>query len=77
MSWRRGRQRVLAGIGRDLADSDPRLNELFTAFNERAYGGKMPRSEQIRTGPLGLITRLGGRMRPAPADFDRMGAWWL
>ncbi len=77
MSWPVGRQRVLSDIGRNLAGSDPRLHELFSAFNERASGGKMPRTERIRTGPLGFISRIGCRIRPESADPDRMSAWWL
>ena len=77
MSWRMGRRRVLGDIGRDLADSDPCLNELFISFNERASGGKMPGRERIRTGPLGMISRFGRRVRPEPVDYDRMANWWL
>ena len=76
MSRRRVRKRALCDIERDLADTDPRLDELFFSFNERARGGKMPRAEKIRTGPLGLITRLGGRVRPASDGFNRLDAWW-
>jgi hypothetical protein len=77
MSRRPGRRRALRDIARDLADSDPFLDDLFCSFNERASGGKMPRTEKMRTGPLGLITRLGGRVRPASDDFNRLDAWWL
>jgi hypothetical protein len=77
MSRRRGRQRALRDIARDLADSDPCLDELFFSFNERASGEKMPRAERIRTGPLGLIARMGCRVRPASDDFKSMAGWWL
>jgi hypothetical protein len=77
MSRRQVRKRVLGDIERDLAHADPRLDELFFAFNERVGGGKMPRAEKIRTGPLGLISRLGGRVRPASDDLNRLDAWWL
>jgi hypothetical protein len=70
-------RRALRDIGRDLADSDPRLGELFRYFNERTCGGKIPCTEKIRARPLGLLARIGRRMRPAPADFDRMATWWL
>jgi hypothetical protein len=76
MSWRPGRQRALADIARDLADSDPRLDDLFFSFNQRARGRKMPRTEKIRARPLGLIARIGHRVRPAPDDF-KMAGWWL
>jgi hypothetical protein len=72
-----GRPRALGRIERDLADSDPRLDDLFFSFNHRARGGKMPRTEKIRTGPLGFLTRIGGHVRPASDDFNRMSAWWL
>jgi hypothetical protein len=77
MSWRPGRQRALADIARDLADSDPRLDELFLSFNQQAYGVKMPTREKIRAGPLGLIARIGRRVRPASDDFKSMAGWWL
>jgi hypothetical protein len=77
MSWRLGRRRVLGDIGRDLADSDPRLDELFTSFNRRACGKEMPRTERVRTGPLGVISRFGHRVRPQPVDYDHLANWWL
>jgi hypothetical protein len=77
MIRRQFRRRALRDIGRELADSDPRLAELFLCFNERASGGKIPCTEMIRARPLGLLARIGRRMRPAPADLDRTTAWWL
>ncbi len=77
MIGRRFRRRALRDIERALADSDPRLCELFLYFNERTSGGKIPCTEKIRARPLGLLARIGRRMRPAPADFDRMATWWL
>ena len=74
---RRQLRRALRGIERELADSDPRLGELFLYFNACASGGKIPCTEKIRARPLGLLARIGHRMRPAPADFDRMATWWL
>jgi hypothetical protein len=76
MIRRRLRWRALSDIERELADSDPRLGELFLYFNERASGGKIPCTEKIRARPLGLLAQIGRRMCPAPADFDRMAAWW-
>ena len=76
MSRRRVRKRALGDIARDLADSDPRLDELFLSFNQRASGGKMPRAERIRAGPLGLIARIGRRVRPPSDDFNSLDAWW-
>jgi hypothetical protein len=77
MIGRQFRRRALRDIGRELADSDPRLGELFVYFNERTSGGKIPCTEKIRPRPLGLLARIGRRMRPAPAEFDRMATWWL
>jgi hypothetical protein len=77
MIRRQFRRRALSDIGRELADSDPRLGELFLYFNERASGGKIPCTEKIRARPFGLLAEIGRRMRPAPADFDRMATWWL
>ena len=77
MIRRQFRQRALSDIGRELADSDPRLGELFLYFNELTSGGKIPCTEKIRGRPLGLLLRIGRRVRPAPADFDRMATWWM
>jgi hypothetical protein len=77
MIRRQFRRRDLSDIERELADSDPRLSELFRYFNERASGEQIPCTEKIRARPLGLLARIGRRMRPAPADFDRMATWWL
>jgi len=77
MSRRQVRQRALDDIAQDLADSDARFDELFCFFNERASGAKMPSTEKIRARPLGWIARIGRRMHPAPADFDRMATWWV
>ena len=76
MSLRMGRRRAFRDIARELADSDPRLDELFLSFNQRASGGKMPRAEKIRTRPLRLITRPGRREHPASDDFQGPAAWW-
>jgi hypothetical protein len=76
MSLRLGRRRALRDIARDLADSDPRLDELFFSFTQLASGGKMPRVEKIRTRPLGLIARMGRRERLASDDFQGPAAWW-
>jgi hypothetical protein len=70
MNLRLGRRRALRDIARELADSDPRLDELFFSFSKLASGGKMPRAEKIRTRSLRLIARLGRRERPASDDFQ-------
>jgi hypothetical protein len=76
VSQRLGRQRALRDIERDLADSDPRLDELFSSFIQLASGGKMPRAEKIGTRPLQLIARMGRRGRRASNDFQGPAAWW-
>ncbi len=70
MSLHLGRRRVLRDIARDLADSDPRLDELFFSFAQLARGGKMPRAEKIRIRPLRLIAQMGWRERLASHDFQ-------
>jgi hypothetical protein len=45
---RQFRRRALSDIGRELADSDPRLGELFLYFNERTSGAKILCTEKIR-----------------------------
>jgi hypothetical protein len=77
MNWRLGRQRALGDIARDLAVTDPRLDALFLSFNQRACGRQMPRTEKIRASPLGLIARIGRRVRPPSDDFKSMAGWWL
>jgi hypothetical protein len=76
MIRRRFRRRALSDIGRELADSDPRLGELFLYFNERASGGKIPCTEKIRAWPLDLLAGRGRLWRPTPADYDPMASWW-
>ena len=76
MSLRLGRRRALRDIARDLADSDPRLDELFFSFSQLASGGKTPRAEKIRSTPLRLIARMGQRERLASDDPQGPAAWW-
>lgn len=81
-----GWRRALRDIERDLADSDPPLDELFFSFAQQARGEKMPRTEKIRTKPLGLIARLGrraGRRRAVRSGAPGIGlligpwpVWW-
>jgi hypothetical protein len=52
MKPRPGRQRVLRGIERDLAESDPRLAALFSCFTLLVQGEKMPSAEIITAEPL-------------------------
>jgi hypothetical protein len=76
MRLRLGRRRALRDIARDLADSDPRLDELFFSFTQLASGGKTPRAEKIRSTPLRLIARMGQRERLASDDPQCPAAWW-
>ena len=76
MSLRLGPRRTLRDIARDLADSDPRLDELFFSFTQLASGGKIPRVEKIRTRPLRLIARMGQRERLESDDFQGPAAGW-
>jgi hypothetical protein len=63
MSPRMGQRRALRDIARSLADSDPRLDELFFSFTQLACGGKMPRAEKIRIRPFRLVARPGRSAR--------------
>jgi hypothetical protein len=49
---RLGRQRVLRGIERDLAESDPRLAALFSSFTLLVQGEQMPSAKIITAEPL-------------------------
>ena len=71
MNPRLTRRRVLREIERDLAASDPRLDELFFLFTGLARPGKMPAAEKIRTAPFQLLARLG-----PGADRCRAGENW-
>jgi hypothetical protein len=68
MNPRLTRRRALRGIERDLAASDPRLDELFLLFTGLASGAKIPGAEKIRTMPFRLLARLGPQ-----ADRHRAG----
>jgi hypothetical protein len=37
----------------------------------------MPSTEKISPRPLGLIARIGRRVRPPSDDFKSMAGWWL
>jgi hypothetical protein len=75
MFQRMSGQRALRGIARDLADSDPRLEELFFSFNAHVSGEEMPSEEKIRTTLPGLMARIGRRVRPTSGDLYGMHAW--
>ena len=77
MSRRQVQRRILADLAEHLADSDPRLDELFFSFNLHASGRRIPSTERIRTGPLGWLAKFRVQVRPTAGDFDRTSAWWL
>ena len=55
----RSGRRALREFERDLADSDPCLNELFSSFTLQGRGQKMPGVEKIRARPVQRIARAG------------------
>src|ERR1700760_4711782 len=57
----RPRRRALREIERNLAESDPRLDELFLSFAERAGRAEMPRAQEMRSAPLRRFLRRGPR----------------
>jgi hypothetical protein len=52
------RLRALRGIERDLAASDPVLDEFFRRFADRAGARDMPRVEQVAPWPRRTLARL-------------------
>jgi hypothetical protein len=70
MNLRRGR-RVLRGIERDLAQSDPGLAMFFVSFTARAKGAEMPDTEQIKARSRRPFGRLGRRADRHRAGEDR------
>jgi hypothetical protein len=68
MNLRLTRRRALRDIERDLAASDPGLDELFLLFTGLPRGGKIPGAEKVRATPLRLLARLGPQ-----ADRHRAG----
>jgi len=58
MNLRRDR-RVLRGIERDLAQSDPGLSTLFVSFAAMVKDAEMPGTEKIEARPLRLFELLG------------------
>jgi hypothetical protein len=75
MSQRLGRRRALHGIARDLADSDPRLDQLFFSFNQHVSGEEMPKTENVGARLRRLIPQIGRRVRLAAYDCQDLGAW--
>lgn len=51
LSWRR----AVRGIEKDLADSDPRLQALFSTFTLFTRDAQRPRAERLLSGPAGVL----------------------
>jgi hypothetical protein len=68
------RLRALRGIERDLAASDPGLDELFRRFAERTGERDVPRAENVAPWPFRVLARLSrgrsvtGRVRDWVAE---------
>jgi hypothetical protein len=78
MNLRLSRRRALRDIERDLAGSDPGLDELFFLFGGLARGAKIPGAEKIRTMPLRLLARLGPQAdRHQPGEDGRAQPWTI
>jgi hypothetical protein len=58
VSLRRRQQRVLRGMERDLAASEPGLHAFFLSFNSRSGGTEMPPLEHVVSWPLRTLDRL-------------------
>jgi hypothetical protein len=72
VSLSRRQLRTLRGMERDLACSDPRLNEFFLLFSGGFRGYDMPRVERVSRWPSRMLARLwGGRNLT-----DRVVAWY-
>ena len=59
MNLDRSERRALREIEQALADSDPRLTELFSSFTLQGRGQKMPGMEKIRAWPVQRTARAG------------------
>jgi hypothetical protein len=71
VSLSRRQLRTLHGIERDLACSDPRLNDFFLLFSGGFRGYDMPGVERVSRWPSRMLARLwGGR------NVERVAAWY-
>lgn len=57
MNLRLRHRRSLRAIERNLADSDPSLTKLFSAFTDRAPGEERGRAENVKARPLRALAR--------------------
>jgi hypothetical protein len=72
VSLSRRQLRTLRGIERDLACSDPRLNEFFLLFSGGFRGYDMPPVERVSRWPSRMLARLWGGRNVT----ERMAAWY-
>ena len=72
MNLRLRHRRTLRAIERNLADSDPPLTELFSAFTVLAQGEERGRAEKVKARSLrALARRLATALEFDPADTWR------
>jgi hypothetical protein len=76
MKMHRRWRRALRAIERDLADSDPGLEEFFFQFALLARGQKVPRVEKVRVWPARWIASDGRRVPSDRASEDWRGWLW-
>ncbi len=55
---RRGRARTLRRIEREIAESEPGLDALFSSFTRRSWGREMPGTETIPARRLKVLAWL-------------------
>ncbi len=70
------RRRALRGIERDLAASDPVLDEVFRRFARRAGAYDMPRLERVAPWPLRMLARLWPGRRVTERVKDWVAENW-
>ncbi len=69
-------RRILRGIGKDLARSDPQLVRLFTMFTWLTRGADMPGAEQVKAGPVRMLTRPTPTAGPGRPLENRLTWLW-
>jgi hypothetical protein len=68
--------RMLRGIERGLAGSDPQLARLFATFTRLTRGEDMPGAEKLRAGPVRLLAQLRSAAGPSrPLEHWRTWLW--
>lgn len=76
MTLSRHQLRTLRGIERDLACSDPHLDEFFLLFTEGFQGCEMPRVERVARWPSRMLARLWRRRRVSERTADWCAENW-